>query len=104
MPLHLHLVETRQERETFNAQGRGSTVQVLDGMGFFDGPVIAAHSVWLNDGDIDIYQRHQVGVAHCPQSNPKLGAGIAPVAALLAGGVQIGLGTDGAATNNNLNR
>ena len=102
MPVHIHLVETAAERDGFNAGGRGSTVAALEDMGFFDGPVIAAHSVWLDDGDIDIYGRRDVGVAHCPQSNAKLGAGIAPVAAMLAAGVQIGLGTDGAATNNNL--
>jgi len=102
VPVHIHLVETKEERAAFNGHGRGSTAAVLDQMGFFEGEVIAAHSVWLDDGDSEIYRRKGVGVAHCPQSNAKLGAGIAPVAALLAAGVQVGLGTDGAATNNNL--
>ena len=76
---------------------------MLDEIGLFDGNVIAAHSVWLDDGDIDIYARQGVGVAHCPQSNAKLGAGIAPLQEMLAAGVRVGIGTDGAATNNNLN-
>lgn len=97
-----HLLEARWERDSFNAAGRGGTVAALEGAGFFDGPVIAAHSVWLEAGDIEIYHRKNVGVAHCPQSNAKLGCGIAPVAAMLAAGVCVGLGTDGAATNNNL--
>jgi len=100
--VNIHLVETKQERDAFNARGMGSTAHALERIGFFDGRVIAAHSVWLDEGDIDVYVRHTVGVAHCPQSNAKLGAGIAPVASMLAAGLQVGLGTDGAATNNNL--
>lgn len=102
IPVHIHLVETAQERDAFNAQGLGSTVHALSEVGFFEADVIAAHSVWLDEGDIGIYRHHDVGVAHCPQSNAKLGAGIAPLAAILASGVNVGLGTDGAATNNNL--
>jgi 5-methylthioadenosine/S-adenosylhomocysteine deaminase len=101
-PVNTHLVETAWERETFNARGLGSTAAGLQDIGFFDGPVIAAHSIWLDPGDILIYRDHAVGAAHCPQSNAKLGCGVAPVAAMLAQGVHVGLGTDGAATNNNL--
>jgi 5-methylthioadenosine/S-adenosylhomocysteine deaminase len=100
--VNTHLVETAWERETFNARGLGSTAAALRDIGFFDGPVIAAHSIWLDPGDILIYRDHEVGAAHCPQSNAKLGCGVAPVAAMLAQGVYVGLGTDGAATNNNL--
>ena len=102
LPVHIHLVETRQERDSFNGMGRGSTVHALEEVEFFEGPVIAAHSVWLDPGDVEIYACEGVGVAHCPQSNAKLGAGIAPVAEMLEHGVRVGLGTDGAATNNNL--
>lgn len=101
-PVNIHLVETALERDSFNALGRGSTVHALQEIGFFDAQVIAAHSVWLDPGDISIYRRKGVGVAHCPQSNAKLGAGVAPLAAMLEAGVRVGLGTDGAATNNNL--
>ncbi len=102
LPLHIHLVETREEREAFAERGLGSTVNALEQLGILDGMVLAAHCVWLDTGDAEILSHHQVGVAHCPQSNAKLGAGIAPAAALLAAGVQVGLGTDGAATNNSL--
>lgn len=100
--VNVHLVETAGERKQFNSRGLGSTVSALNNVGFFDGRVIAAHSVWLDPGDLDIYRSKDVGVAHCPQSNAKLGAGIAPLTAMLAAAVQVGLGTDGAATNNNL--
>ncbi len=102
LPLHIHLVETREEREAFAERGLGSTVNALEQLGILDGMVLAAHCVWLDTGDAEILSHHQVGVVHCPQSNAKLGAGIAPTAALLAAGVQVGLGTDGAATNNSL--
>lgn len=102
VPVNIHLVETAGERDGFKALGAGSTALVLSDTGFFSARTIAAHSVWLDPGDIEIYRDYQVGVAHCPQSNAKLGSGIAPIAALLAAGVAVGLGTDGAATNNNL--
>jgi 5-methylthioadenosine/S-adenosylhomocysteine deaminase len=102
-PINIHLVETEFERNTFDERGIGSTARALEEIGFFDGPVIAAHSIWLDDGDVDIYARHDVGVAHCPGSNAKLACGTAPVVAMLIAGVPVGLGTDGAATNNNHN-
>lgn len=101
-PTHVHLVETELERDEFNRRGVGTTAQALERIGFFDGPVLAAHSVWVDDGDLDIYRRKGVSVAHCPISNAKLGAGIAPAADMLAHDLHVGLGTDGAATNNNL--
>jgi 5-methylthioadenosine/S-adenosylhomocysteine deaminase len=101
-PVNIHLVETEEEREGFNSKGLGSTVAALQDIGFFDGPVTSAHSIWIDPGDTEIYAEHSVGVAHCPQSNAKLAAGVAPVVAMLAAGVNVGLGTDGAATNNNL--
>jgi 5-methylthioadenosine/S-adenosylhomocysteine deaminase len=58
--------------------------------------------VWLSDADLDLYQRHDVAVAHCPGSNGKLGSGIAPIAALRARGLRVGLGTDGPASNDDL--
>ncbi len=100
--LNIHLVETAWERELFNERGLGSTAQGLEDVGFFEGKVLAAHSIWIDEGDLDIYRDRNVGVAHCPQSNAKLGAGIAPVAAMLALAINVGIGTDGAATNNNL--
>ncbi len=101
-PVNIHLVETALERDNFHAEHGTSTVAALQSVDFFAGPVLAAHCIWLDPGDIATYRAHGVGVAHCPQSNAKLGAGIAPVAEMLAAGVDVGLGTDGAATNNNL--
>jgi 5-methylthioadenosine/S-adenosylhomocysteine deaminase len=101
-PVHIHLLETKQERENFIADHGRQLIMALEDADFFDGPVVAAHSVWADGSDIETYAQHSVGVAHCPQSNAKLGAGIAPIALMLARQVQVGLGTDGAATNNNL--
>ena len=81
----------------------GSTpVRHLHRLGLFERRVIAAHCVHLDDEDIEILAEKKVGVAHNPGSNLKLGSGIAPAARLLDTGVTVGLGTDGASSNNNL--
>ena len=99
---HLHLAETEQECIRFADEHGASTPAVLAGAGIFDGRVLAAHSVWLSEGDMVIYQKHDVAVAHCPQSNAKLASGSAPLTELLARGIRVGLGTDGPASNNDL--
>jgi 5-methylthioadenosine/S-adenosylhomocysteine deaminase len=99
---HLHLAETADEADGFVAEHGGSVPQVLADAGVFDGRVLAAHSIWLSTEDIACYVAHDVAVAHCPQSNAKLASGIAPVTDLLAAGVRVGLGTDGPASNNDL--
>lgn len=101
-PLQIHLAETRSEVEESRRQYGKSPVAVLEEAGMFALPVLAAHCVHLSPEDIDILARYDVRVAHNPTSNLKLGSGIAPVPALLAKGVTVGLGTDGAASNNNL--
>ena len=75
--------------------------QVLDSLGVFGGRTIAAHCVWLTDGDIEILKMRGTGVAHCPSSNMKLASGVAPVIKMLAAGLRVGLGTDGPAGSNN---
>ena len=70
--------------------------------GVLDGRVLAAHAVWLDEADLAIVAEHDVAVAHCPGSNGKLGAGVAPLRALLERGVRVGLGTDGPASNDDL--
>src|ERR1051325_8920031 len=75
--------------------------QVLDSLGVFGGRTVAAHCVWVTDGDIQILKARNTGVAHCPSSNMKLASGVAPVIKLLAAGVNVGLGTDGPAGSNN---
>jgi 5-methylthioadenosine/S-adenosylhomocysteine deaminase len=101
--VHTHLVETKGERDAFHEQNGKSTAAALEEIGFFEADVLAAHSVWLDDGDVEIYARNGVGVAHCPVSNAKLGCGVARVTEMLGAGVRVGLGTDSAATNNNVN-
>jgi len=102
VPLQIHLSESPGEVEDSFQQYGKSPVEVLEEAGMFELPVLAAHCVNLREKDIDILARHDVRVAHNPNSNLKLGSGIAPIPALLAKGVTIGLGTDGAASNNNL--
>ena len=75
---------------------------MLDEIGFFDGPTIAAHVVWPTETEIPILRDRKVGVIHNPSSNMKLASGISPVAKMLEAGVRVGLGTDGAASNNDL--
>lgn len=99
---HLHLAETAHEADAFTARHGGTVPQVLADAGVFDGRVLAAHSIWLSPEDVAVYAAHDVAVAHCPQSNAKLASGIAPVEDLLAAGVRVGLGTDGPASNNDL--
>ena len=74
----------------------------MESLGLFDLPVLAAHGVHLDDNDISILKTHDVAVAHNPQSNMKLASGVAPVVKLLHNGNAVSLGTDGAASNNNL--
>jgi 5-methylthioadenosine/S-adenosylhomocysteine deaminase len=75
----------------------------LNRIGFLNNRVIAAHAVWVNAEEIAVLKRMGVGVAHNPQSNMKLASGVAPVPQMLSEDVAVGLGTDGAASNNDLN-
>ncbi len=103
LPVHIHVSET-----DFDLQGclqrRGVTPPAyLEQMGLLDGPVIAAHCVWFNDADIALFQKHGVTIAHNPVSNLKLASGVAPIAKMLKADCKVALGTDGVASNNNLN-
>jgi len=99
---HIHLAETEGECRRFFDEHGVSTPEALADAGVFDGRVLAAHSVWLSDGDIERYRHHDVAVAHCPQSNAKLASGVAPLVRFLAEGIRVGVGTDGPASNNDL--
>jgi 5-methylthioadenosine/S-adenosylhomocysteine deaminase len=101
MPLVIHLSETKKENDDTLAQREMTPSAVLDSIGVFGGRTIAAHCVWLTDGDIKILKARNVGAAHCPSSNMKLASGVAPVPKMLAAGVHVGLGTDGPAGSNN---
>ncbi len=100
--IHTHLAETAIEvNESWKRHGK-SPVRHLEDLGAFEVPVLAAHCVHLTDADIEILAERDVGVVHNPTSNMKLGSGIAPVKRLLDRGVTVALGTDGAASNNDL--
>lgn len=100
--IHIHLSETAGEVNDITQQYGKSPVALLEDVGLFDHPVIAAHCVHLSDEDISILKNHNVGIAHNPESNMKLASGIAPVAKMLDLRMPIALGTDGASSNNNL--
>jgi 5-methylthioadenosine/S-adenosylhomocysteine deaminase len=102
MPVHIHLAETRTEGDPVTARTGRTVVAHLAGLGLFAARTTAAHCVWLTEADIALLAEHGVGVAHCPGSNGKLASGIAPVAAMRAAGLRVGLGTDGPASNDNL--
>lgn len=101
--LQVHVSETRSEHEACIEKYGMTPTEYFSRCGLFDGSVIAAHCVHVSDRDIDILKEHDVTVAHCISSNMKLGSGIAPLKKLMDRGVRVTLGTDGAASNNNLN-
>jgi len=100
--LQIHLSETEAECAQVLASYGMSAPALLESEGVLEGRVLAAHSVWLDEDDRGIVAGHDVAVAHCPGSNGKLGAGVAPLQDLLARGVRVGLGTDGPASNDDL--
>ncbi|HZM56260.1 MAG TPA: amidohydrolase [Acidimicrobiales bacterium] len=99
---HIHLAETEEEGIRFAAEHGDSVPVVLAEAGVFGGRVLAAHSIWLSAEDLAVYRSHDLAVAHCPQSNAKLASGVAPLVEFLAQGTRVGLGTDGPASNNDL--
>jgi len=101
-PVIIHLAETQAEVDQVRQRHQASPVEHLLKVGLFKGRVLGAHGVWLSDADIRVLKEKQVGIAHCPESNMKLASGVAPVVKLRQAGVAVGLGTDGAASNNNL--
>lgn len=100
--IHIHLAETLSEVQEIREKYGKTPVLLMEDIGLLERPVLAAHCVHLDQQEIEILARRQVGVAHNPQSNMKLASGTAPVTSLLAAGATVGLGTDGAASNNNL--
>ena len=102
--MHVHLSETEKEHLECKERRNGLTPAAwFEQMGVFDQPCAAAHCVWIEDGDVEIFRRHGVTVVHNPTSNMKLGSGFAPIPKLLEAGVNVSIGTDGTASNNNLN-
>ena len=104
LQINTHISETMKEHEECKARRGGKTpTQWLNYCGVLEVPVTAAHCVWAEPEDIEIFAKKGVTVVHCPSSNLKLGSGIAPVKQMLEAGVRVCVGTDGAASNNNLN-
>jgi 5-methylthioadenosine/S-adenosylhomocysteine deaminase len=102
-PIVTHISETKREvDDSVKAKGT-SPVNYLERIGFLNEKVIAAHMVWPQDGETEILKRRGVGVVHNPQSNMKLASGVSPVPRMMQEGLRVGLGTDGAASNNDLN-
>ena len=102
MLIHIHVSETQKEIEDSIADKGLRPFEYLDKIGFLGPDVIAAHSVWLSEEEIEIIKKHDVKVSHNPCSNMKLASGVAPVAELLENDVCVSIGTDGASSNNNL--
>ncbi len=103
IPIHLHLSETQDEVDMSLEQYKMRPIQRLDKLGLLDNRMIAVHMVHLTDQEIQLCAERGCHVVHNPQSNLKLGSGIAPIHQLNQAGVNISLGTDGAASNNDLN-
>jgi 5-methylthioadenosine/S-adenosylhomocysteine deaminase len=101
-PLLTHLAETEGEVTQSLAAHGLTPAAYFDSLGFWDTPAVAAHGVHITDADIAILQKHGVGLSHNPESNMKLASGAAPVTKCLKAGIAVGLGTDGAASNNDL--
>jgi 5-methylthioadenosine/S-adenosylhomocysteine deaminase len=101
-PILIHLAETEDEVAIIRERHKMTPTAWLESIGLLGPNVVAAHGVWLNDEDIAILKRTGTSVSHNPESNMKLASGAAPVPKYLAAGVTVGLGTDGAASNNDL--
>ena len=100
--IHIHLAETKDEIRQIKEQYNKTPIELVAEQGLFKYQTLAAHCVHLTDKDIELLADNQVGVAHNPESNMKLASGTAPIPKLLTTGINVGLGTDGAASNNNL--
>jgi 5-methylthioadenosine/S-adenosylhomocysteine deaminase len=101
-PVIIHLAETRDEVRIARERYKTTPVQYLERIGFWGPRTIAAHGVWLTPADIRVLARRHVGLAHNPESNMKLASGTAPIIDLRKASVPVGLGTDGAASNNDM--
>ena len=102
LPVHIHVHETSAEIDESIRQHGVRPLERLRRLGLLGPGLIAVHGIHLNDEEINLLATHGSSIAHCPTSNMKLASGGAPIAAVLAKGVHVGLGTDGAASNNRL--
>jgi len=102
VPLHTHIAETAFEVENMRNEYNMPVVPYVKKQGLFEAKVLAAHCVHIDDGEIRTLQHYNAGVAHNPSSNMKLASGFAPVNKMLEVGLNVGIGTDGPASNNDL--
>ena len=102
IPISIHMSESPFELQYSKQTYGTTTIDLFESIGFLDGPTIGAHVVWPTDDEIRILAERKVGVIHNPTSNMKIASGISPVTDMLNAGVLVGLGTDGAASNNDL--
>lgn len=102
VPILTHLAEARTETEYAATRFQLSPTAYLDQVGLLSPRTLLAHVIHVDAADLELLRQRGVGIAHCPQSNMKLASGTAPVPAMLRAGLRVGLGTDGAASNNDL--
>ncbi len=102
-PIHIHILEGRRERKSSMDIHKMSPLKACLEYGILDMPVVAAHCIHLKDWELELIKEKDVVPVHCPSSNLILGSGISPVPQMLEKGISVALGTDGAASNNNLN-
>lgn len=102
VPLHIHISETALEVENMRNEQNMPVVPYVKKQGIFEAKVLAAHCVHIDDGEIHTLYNYKAGVSHNPSSNLKLASGFAPVRAMLETGLNVGIGTDGTASNNDL--
>ena len=100
--LHIHVAETKGEVERIKEEYGKTPVRHLESIGFLSEKVLCAHMVWLDEEEMEIVKEKNVKIAHCPESNLKLASGIAPVPEYVRKGIHVCLGTDGSASNDNL--
>lgn len=102
VPMLIHLAETQDEVKQIAERFQLTPTAFIDSLGGWNGKSLAAHSVWVDDADMRILAARGVGLSHNPESNMKLASGVAPVQQWIDHGIRAGLGTDGAASNNDL--
>jgi 5-methylthioadenosine/S-adenosylhomocysteine deaminase len=103
LPLHLHLAETKAQQVQGNALYGHSLLQHLDSLGIVGANLSCAHSIWIDDADVELFAKRGASPVHNPASNLRIGSGLAKVKEFLAAGINVCLGTDGAASNDNQN-
>ena len=102
LPIHIHLQETQNEIDMSMREFGKRPIQRLADLGLFQHHLVAAHMVHVNEKEMDFVASHPIHIAHCPESNMKLASGFAPIKTFMQRGINVSIGTDGAASNNDL--